>query len=167
MTPRSIAAGLLIALALVLTAGSALAQTGQAASASASTDAAIEQLRKDTRAEVTDIIAGTMEFSADEAAKFWPLYKQYETARKAVGDEKVALIKDYAANYQAMTDQKAGELLGRLIAVEDKDTAAKRQFIQQLQKVLPPKKVAAYYQVDNRIKLLADLNLASQIPIVK
>lgn len=108
-----------------------------------------------------------MEFSADEAAKFWPLYKQYETAQNAVGDEKVSLIKDYAANYQSMTDQKAGELLGRLIAVEDKSTAAKRQFVQELQKVLPAKKVAQYYQVENRIKMLTDLELASQIPIVK
>src|SRR5262245_51175303 len=101
MIPRSITG---LSLALALAAGPALAQTA-AATTSATTDAAIEQLRKDTRAEVADIIAGTMGFSADEAAKFWPLYKQYETARKAVGDEKVALIKDYAANYQSMTDQ--------------------------------------------------------------
>ncbi len=159
-----------LSLALAFAVGPAFAQTGQttaAPTAAASTDAAIEQLRKDSRAEKADIIASTMEFSADEAAKFWPLYKEYETSQKAVGDEKVALIKDYAANYQSMTDQKAGELLGRLIAVEDKGTAAKRQFIQQLQKVLPAKKVAAYYQVENRIKMLVDLNLASQIPIVK
>jgi hypothetical protein len=167
MIPRSIAAD--IAFVLVLTAGPALAQSSSAPSAASAsaTDAAIEQLRKDTRAEVADLIAGTMEFNADEAAKFWPLYKEYETARKTVGDEKVALIKDYAANYQSMTDQKAGDLLSRLMAVEDKDIAGKRQFIQKLQKVLPPKKVAAYYQVENRLKMLADLNLATQIPLVK
>ncbi len=168
MTRQWIAVG--VSLAVVLASGRAFAQSAQtttAAPTAAQTDAAIEQLRKDTRAEKADIIASTMEFNADEAAKFWPLYKQYEQAQKAVGDEKVALIKDYAANYQSMTDQKAGVLLGRLIAVEDKTTAAKRQFVQELQKVLPAKKVAQYYQVENRINMLVDLQLASQVPIVK
>jgi hypothetical protein len=150
----------LLALTLTGTWAHAQAEAG-------SVDAAIEQLRKDTRAEVTDIIAGTMEFTSDEAAKFWPLYKKYEEQRKAVGDEKVALIKDYAANYQTMTDAKAKELLDRLVSVEDKGTAAKRQFVQELEKVLPPKTVARYYQVDNRIELLANLTLASEIPLVK
>ena len=130
-------------------------------------DAAIEQLRKDTRAEVKDIISGTMGFTADEAAKFWPLYKSYEAKRKAIGDEKVALIKDFATHYDGMQDAKAKELLGRLISVEDKSTAAKRAFIGELQKVLPAKTVARYYQVDNRIDLLANLELSSELPIIK
>jgi len=150
------------ALALTLTATWTHAQN-----APAGTDAAIEQLRKDTRAETTDIISGSMGFSADEAAKFWPLYKKYEEQRKTIGDEKVALIKDYAAHQQTLTDDKAKELLGRLMAVEDKTTGAKRQFVQELQKVLPAKTVARYYQVENRIDLLVNLNLASQIPLAK
>ena len=132
-----------------------------------STDAAIEQLRKDTRTEKTDVIAGTMEFTTDEAAKFWPLYKKYEAERQAIGNEKVALIKDFAANFKALQDDKAKELLTKLVSVEDKTLAAKRQFVQELQKVLPAKTVARYYQVDNRIDLLVNLELASQIPLVK
>ena len=165
MTRRFIAAAMLVA--LVLAGGLVAAQTQTAAPAPSKVDAAIEQLRKDTRAEVTDIIAGTMGFSADEASKFWPLYRKYEEAQKAVGDEKVTLIKDYAANYQSMTDQKAQVLLSRLTAVEDKGLAAKRQFISELQKVLPAKRVAKYYQVDNRINLLMNLALAEQIPLVE
>ena len=161
MITRTNAAAAMLALAVVGT--SAQAQTA----APSGTDAAIEQLRKDTRAEKTDVIAGTMGFSADEAAKFWPLYKKYEAQRRAIGDEKVALIKDFAASYSTLQDEKAKELLARLISVEDKTIAAKRQFVQELQKVLPPKTVARYYQVDNRIDLLVNLELASQIPVVK
>jgi hypothetical protein len=150
------------ALALAVAGTSTHAQTTPAG-----TDAAIEQLRKDTRAETTDIIAGSMGFTSDEAAKFWPLYKKYEEQRKSIGDEKIALIKDYAANYQSLTDEKAKELLGRLMSVEDKATGAKRQFVQDLQKVLSPKTVARYYQVENRIDLLVNLSLASQIPLAK
>jgi len=160
---RRVATGAAL-LALALTGTGARAQ---APAADAKVDAAIEQLRKDTRAETTDIISGSMGFSADEAAKFWPLYKKYEEQRKTIGNEKVSLIKDYAANYQTLSDEKAKELLGRLMSVEDKATGAKRQFVQELQKVLSPKTVARYYQVENRIDLLVNLNLASQIPLAK
>ena len=153
------------------TAAVAIVALAVAASASAQTvggaDAAIEQLRKDTRAEVKDIISGTMGFTPDEAAKFWPLYKSYEAKRKAIGDEKVALIKDFATHYEAMPDAKAKELLARLISVEDRSTAAKRAFVGELQKVLPAKTVARYYQVENRIDLLANLEISSELPIIK
>ena len=156
------------ALSLTFVTAGALAHAQTPASTpSQGTDAAIEQLRKDARADKADIIATAMAFTATEAAAFWPLYKSYEQAQKAVGDDKVALIKDYAAHYDAMTEAKATELVGRLQAVEDKAMAAKRQFVKSLQGVLPAKKVARYYQLENRIQMLVDLNLASEIPLVK
>jgi hypothetical protein len=158
-----------IAVALVSTFGLAvgLARAQTAAPAASSVDAAIEQLRKDVRAEKTDIIAGSMEFTAAEAAAFWPLYKTYEQARKAVGNEKVALIKDYAASASSMTDAKAKELLTRSVANDDKTAAARKQFLQELQKALPAKRVARYYQVENRIDMLVNLELAAQVPLIK
>jgi len=155
-------------LTLVMGVGLAQAQTATApASADAATDKAIEQLRKDTRAEKADIISGTMGFTASEAAAFWPLYKSYEQAQKALGDEKVALIKDYAAHYDIMTDAKATDLVTRLQAFEDKNVAAKHQFVKSLQGVIPPKKIARYFQVENRINMLAELTLAANIPLVE
>jgi dipeptidase len=157
-----------LTLAFVAGVGLAQAQTAAApASTDAATDKAIEQLRKDTRAEVADIISGSMGFTASEAAAFWPLYKSYEQTQKAAGDEKVALVKDYAAHYDAMTDAKATDLVARLQAIEDKTVAAKHQFIKSLSGVLPPKKIARFFQVQNRIQLLVDLNLASSIPLVE
>jgi hypothetical protein len=123
-----------LAAALAL-ASSAYPQAAKPASDEAATDAAIEQLRKDARADVNTIITAAMRFSSDEAAKFWPLYKGYETQRKAIGDEKLALIKAYATSYNAgpVADSRAQELMTKALAIEDKETAAKRQFLQQLQ----------------------------------
>lgn len=154
------------ALSLTFVVGVSLAHA-QTSAKPQSVDAAIEQLRKDTRAEKADIISGSMGFTATQAAAFWPLYKKYEEAQKAVGDEKVALIKDYAANSGSITEAKATEMVGRLQAIEDKGLAAKHQFVKSLQGVLPAKQVARYYQVENRIQMLADLAIASEIPLVE
>ncbi len=154
------------ALSLTLAVGVSLARAQTAAPAQ-SVDAAIEQLRKDTRAEKADIISGSMGFTATQAAAFWPLYKKYEEAQKLVGDEKVALIKDYAANAGSVSEAKATEMVAKLQAIEDKSLAAKHTFVKSLQSVLPAKQVARYYQVENRIQMLADLAIASQIPLVE
>jgi len=155
-----------LSLTFVVGAGVARAQTAQAGQTQ-SVDAAIEQLRKDTRAEKADIISGSMGFTATQAAAFWPLYKKYEEAQKAVGDEKVALIKDYAANQGSISEAKATEMVAKLQAIEDKSLAAKHAFVKSLSGVLPAKQIARYCQVENRIQLLADLALASQIPLVE
>jgi hypothetical protein len=152
---------------LAVLAGASRNAAAQDADAAA-TDAAIERLRKDARAEATDLISGAMKLSADDAAKFWPLYKGFEAKRKAINDEKLGLIKAYATSYNAgpVNDDRAKELLGRALAIEDKDAAAKRQFLQELQKVLPGKTVARYYMVQNRVDLLAELELAAGVPVI-
>jgi hypothetical protein len=137
------------------------------ASSQAATDQAIEQLRKDARTEVNAIIGANMQFTSDEAAKFWPLYKEYEARRKALADERLAIIKDYAANYRTMTDAKALELTQRGLAQQEKGLAAKKAFLAELQKALPGKTVARFYQVHNRLDMMADLLIAQEVPLVQ
>ena len=149
--------------------GGAMAQAAKPSAEDAAADAAIEQLRKDARADVNTIITATMKFTPDEASKFWALYKPYEQTRKAIGDEKVALIKAYATSYNAgpVNDDRAKELMARAIAIEEKSLAAKRGFMQELQKSFPGKTVARFYMVQNRIDLLTALELAEGIPLIE
>lgn len=155
-------------LAALSLAGSAGAQAAKSAE-EVETDAAIEQLRKDARADVNTIITAAMKFTPEEASKFWALYKPYEQTRKAIGDEKVALIKAYATSYNAgpVNDERAKDLMARSIAIEEKSLAAKRQFMQDLQKSFTGKTVARFYMVQNRIDLLVALELAEGIPLVE
>jgi hypothetical protein len=156
----------LVLFAIVGTIAGAAAQA-QAPAADPKLDAAIAQLRKDAAAGKNDLINANMSFTADEAAAFWPLYKAYEAKRNAIGDERVALIKDYAASYDTLTDEKAKELVTRAWAIEDKVSAARKAFLQELQKTMPAKRVARYAQVENRIEMLINLQLAAGIPLAK
>ena len=101
---------MLVAMA-VLCSAAAFAQT-TADSSSAQTDQDIALLRKDVSAAKMDVITHTMQFTEKEAAAFWPVYEQYAAAQKLVGDQKVALIKDYAQNYDTITDANATDDVG-------------------------------------------------------
>ena len=108
-----------------------------------------------------------MQFTSDEAAKFWPLYKTYEQTRKGLTEERLAIIKDYAKNFSAMTDAKAAELMQRALGLEEKSAGAKRSFLAELGKVFPAKTVARFYQVHTRIDMLIDATLAGEVPLVR
>ena len=90
-----------LALALCTSPALALAQSAKPASADDTRDvnlrAYAELLRSDLRAQKIAIITEVMEFTEAEDAKFWPVYREYETELAKINDDRIALIKEYAA----------------------------------------------------------------------
>jgi hypothetical protein len=163
MRKKTLATGATIA--FVLSAATLVAAPSPQDSEEPDIDQLIEMMRKDVRAEKADIVAKTMELSADEAATFWPVYRKYEAKLKALGDERLVIISDYAESYDSLTDEKAKELLTRSLALESKAHALKERYMEELLTVLPATVVARFYQVDSRINNLIDLELSDQIPL--
>jgi hypothetical protein len=160
-----------VAAAVLLPAGAALAQTSKTATADpakvrAEIDKAIEVLRKDARAGKADILGSTMALDSTQAAAFWPIYKQYEAELATLGNERVAVIQDLAEHFDSLDDAKAKALLDRQVAYEDKRLALTKKYKDLMLKALPAKTVARFLQVDSRINKLADLAIASEIPLV-
>jgi hypothetical protein len=158
-----------LAAALALTVGVSMASAqaeSDAAKKRADLDRLVELMRKDVRAEKADIVAKTMELDADQAAAFWPVYKQYEAEAKALGDERLAVIQDLAEHFESLNDAKAKGLLERSLNVEEKRVALQRKYADEMLKVLPAKVVARFFQVDSRINNLINLEVSSQIPLV-
>ncbi len=165
LVPAALAAALGLAGATM-----ASAQAPGPASTAASDDPQklLEVLRKDLRAGKADIIAKTMEMDSTTAAAFWPVYKQYEAEVTKLGDEQTVIIRDYASawNAKALTDATAKDLLARSMALDDKKSALQRKYLGEMLKVLPPKTVARFYQVQNRLNALVTLSLSQEIPLV-
>ena len=141
------------------------APSGSAAS-TASLDQDIKMLREDVQAARKTITAENMNLTADEATKFWPIYEQYAAKVAKIGDARVSLIKDYAANYDAMTDDQANLFIERAAAIDQQLTAARTRFVPLFEKAISGKKTALWYQIDRRLDLLINLQLAGNIPVV-
>jgi hypothetical protein len=129
-------------------------------------DKAIEAMRQDARAGKADILGKTMALDATQAAAFWPVYKQYEAELKTVKDDRLAIIQDLAEHFDSLDDAKAKVLIGRQMAYEEKKLALAKKYKDEMLKVLPAKTVARWLQVENRLGKLADLAIASDIPLV-
>jgi hypothetical protein len=140
--------------------------SGAGAQSNNVTDQDIEMLRKDLRAQRKEITAQNMALTADEATKFWPIFDQYRQEAVKPNDERWALIKDYAANYNTMTDPQAQDYIKRSTAVDQQLLGLRMKYVPMFEKVISPKKTALWYQIDRRIDLLINLQLSAQIPMV-
>ena len=139
---------------------------GAGAPPSSASDQEIQMLRQDIQAQRKQITAANMPLTPDEATKFWPIYDQYRKEASKNGDERWALIQDYAKNYQSMTDAQAQDYIKREAANEQKVIALRMKYVPIFEKVISPKKTALFCQIDHRVDLMIQLQLASQIPMV-
>jgi hypothetical protein len=150
-------------LTLLVPAG--FAQTASV-SAKPLTDSDIQLLRSDVQADKNKIIADTMAFTDAESSAFWPVYRNYARDQQAIGDERVKLIKDYAQNFDSMDDAKAKDMSQRSMNVDAKFLNLRQDYWPKFEKALGAKRAAKFYQVDNRLSMMINVQLASEIPLV-
>ena len=140
--------------------------TGAGAQPNTVTDQDIEMLREDIRAQRKQITAQNMTLTADEATKFWPIFDQYRKAAIKPNDDRWALMKEYAATYNTMTDAQAQNYMARANAIDEQLLALRMKYVPVFEKVISAKKTALWYQIDRRIDLLINLQFSSMIPMV-
>jgi hypothetical protein len=124
-----------------------------------------ELLRADVRAQKVAIITEVMGFTDKEDEAFWPIYREYDLEMAKLGDERVALIADYAKNYANVTNEVADRLASRALELESRRQELKGQVYQKVKKALSPLTAARFLQVEHQLLLLIDLQIAAALPI--
>ena len=165
------------ALVLLLTAGAGtvFAQSTKPASAkpkepdakTLNLSAYAELLRSDVRAQKIAIITEVMGFTDAEDKAFWPIYREYDVEMAKLGDERVALIEEYARNYDKLTDEVADKLARKALDLESQRQAAKAKCYERVKTALSPRTAARFLQVEQQLLLLIDLQILSSLPIAK
>jgi len=148
--------------ALLLLAHSAVpGQAGDAAKVN------LEILRDTIRANRKALVAANLTLSDDEAAGFWPVYNRYQTELTAVDDRLVKVIDDYTASFPELSNEKAMKLVDDYLSVERDRVKVRRAYLGEIAKVLPGRKVARFYQIENKMDAVQRYDLAREIPVVE
>jgi len=129
-------------------------------------DANLQLMRQDIRSERKKVVAANMPLTDTEAAKFWPVYDRYVAETIKVNDVRLALLKEYAKNFDTVTEEQADSLIKRWLALDQDNTQLRLKYIPEFEKVISHKKTAMFFQIDRRISMMIELQLASQVPLV-
>ena len=127
----------------------------------------MEIVREKIRSDKKLLIAENMQLTETEAKAFWPVYEAYQKELAKQAERTLALIEDYAAHYESMSDAAARQLIDNYVVIQGDRVKLMESYLPKFRKVLPEKKVLRYYQLENKIKAVVSYGLAAQIPLVK
>ena len=115
------------------------------------------------------IVERNMQLNKEDSNRFWPVYNDYQAAIGKVNDRRIKLITSYADSYNSgnLSDDKALGLLDEFLSIEKARLKVKKKYVPRFKKVLPPKKVVRFFQVDNKLDAMVKLEMARNIPLVQ
>jgi hypothetical protein len=168
------------AVVLLISSSGAMAQATAPASAAKAAPAAnpaaatrrqnvheyIKLLREDVRKEKAKVLGGTMQLDADQATKFWPIYKEYDAQLAKLNDLRAANIGEYAKAYSNMTDTKADELVNGAISYQKKRTELLANYYDKVRLSLGTGVAARFVQVESQLLNIIDLQIQSELPLI-
>ncbi len=128
----------------------------------------LEMFRSDLNANKVRTLNQVMKMTAEEAAKFWPIYQKYEKELAAVGDRRVALIRQFVqlSNEGKLTDSSAAMMSEEWLQGEQDRLNLWKKYNKEIGAAVSPIRAAQFLQVEHQIALLVDINIASAMPAV-
>lgn len=121
----------------------------------------LKQVMTDKRATYTQYLGLT----EAESEAFWPVYDEYEGRAKKLDDRFLALVNDFAAKYQALSDADATAMLKEKMALEKERAALKQTYTKKIAKLLPPVKALRYAQLETRIEMMVRRDIYPLLPL--
>ena len=168
---------LIVAASLVVMSGIAVAATlqsqpGQAPPATAAmpspetVEAVLKTMRADMQSGRADIMAKNLALTAAQAAKFWPLFETYQKEQNVIMDDQLKGIQKYAESFNTLDDNAAAAFLQAHFDRDTRMNALRQRFYKEFQTVLPVRLAARAMQIDRRLSLIAQIELAAKLPLI-
>jgi Spy/CpxP family protein refolding chaperone len=159
-----------LAAALCAVVFSALAVVGaqqiNRVSASMPVDDVLKAVRSDLQASRSDIVAKNVTLTSEQAAKFWPVFQQYQQEQNVIMDDQLRGIQHYVDSYETLDDAAALALINAHFDRDSRMNGLRQRWLGEFQKVLPTKLAVRVMQIDRRLSLVHQIEFAAEIPLV-
>lgn len=94
------------------------------------------------------IVADFIKLEAAQKDGFWKLYDEYETQRKELGKQRIALLEKYAANYGTMDDATTSKTIKEIASLGSKTDKLITTYHKKIEKAAGAKPAAQFYQLE-------------------
>ena len=164
--------GALVALASVVVLGLSVATTRAqdvappAAGDNAQNMADMALVKAALNAERVDVLNTYLGLTDAEGTAFWPLYKEYREELNKVSDDQVKLVGNYLQSRDTLSDDEAKKITEDLLNTRKKKVDIQKGYLGKFAKVLPGKKVARLYQLENKVDAVISYEMADHFPLL-
>jgi hypothetical protein len=132
------------------------------------TEEDIQQTRAALQAKRQELVANAIDLTEEEDRAFWPLYREWRNEMALVGDQRIQIIErinDQA--FDQMTDDRAAGLVEEWLSIQMVTVKLQSRYVKRFRKVLPGRKVARFFQLENKLDAITDYDLVSRVPLIE
>ena len=108
-----------------------------------------------------------MELTPQEKEAFWLLYAEYESGLSKIRGKRIELAMNTVQNQGNLSDAEAIAMLNQKMKIDVDELKFKLSYVAKFMQVLPGRKVARFYQVENRFDTAAISELYRNIPVIR
>ena len=117
--------------------------------------------------EKHDLVQEYMQFNDSASSNaFWKIYESYETERKKLGKDYIAILQDYVDHFENIDDKKADELITKTSA---NNIAMENLYVRYYKKLKPAigaLKASRFIQLEAYLRGAVKLYILDGIPFI-
>jgi Spy/CpxP family protein refolding chaperone len=126
----------------------------------------IERFREDILSQRADIMAKGLTLTAEQAAAFWPLFRQFQDEQEAISNGQIEATQAYSDRFDNLSDADALAYVNALLTRDDAMHDLRVKWLTRFQAVVPARIAARAIQLDRRLGQAMQVKISAQIPLV-
>ena len=113
------------------------------------------------------VVADFVKPSDAQKAAFWKLYDEYETQRKDLGKQRIALLQEYAAKFLDMNSVQADAWTKKVIELQKKTDNLIVTYYTKIKMVTDGVVATQFYQIENYILTAIRMQVLQNVPFLQ
>jgi hypothetical protein len=126
-----------------------------------------ELIRNAFKSEKKSIVAEFLTMTKEDAAKFWPVYEEYEKERSPFALRRIRLIESYVDNYEKLDDASTNKLVEESASIQKNELMLREKYYALLKKSISTSVAARFYQIEDVINVVVRMGLYEELPMLK
>jgi len=110
------------------------------------------------------LVEGVVKPSPQQSKPFWDAYWAYRETIANLDNRSKKLLDEYEKSFAALNDDQAERMLKEAAKIEVERVEARQKVVKKLRKILIPKQIVRFLQIENKMDAIMNLDMAINIP---
>lgn len=128
----------------------------------------LQLLRSDFNSAKVEVINRILKLSAEDAKKFWPIYREYEGELGTQAIRRAEFIAEFVQTHKNGTfdNARAKDMAKRWFKAQRARLNLVEKYHGKIEKALSPIQAGQFLQIENQLAIFIDITIASEMPLV-
>jgi len=114
-----------------------------------------------------NIVLKNLDLTEAENSAFLPLYIDYRAEQEKLDLRTATVVEKYRTTYKNVSEEDAESLLEEALAIRADRVKMQKSFVKPFREVLGSKKLALFYQIENKLDAVVACEMADKIPLIR